>query len=247
MGANVSFFASNEFLLDIAKGKVEGHSLQYVTAFGEINSTEGIIWPLGGQLTFNDTPTTLYLSSSNNSDNQFISLVWLDANYAQQTSLVQLQGHTLVAIGLGLRINDMFTVATSPTLGDVYVANADNHSNGVPNDQAEIVATFEADGQFRPLSLYTVPAGFTAFGNVGYFSSPKGRDNDFFWNVRNPTTPIPKLRTNVCSVYQTTVQVDLSWTRAPEKTDVYFTANTAQGSGRVSTRTVVVLVDNTKL
>lgn len=243
----MSYFGSTEFLLRVAKGKVDGHSIQYVTAFGDVTTSEDIIWPLGGQYTFNDTPATLYLSSSDNTDNQFINVVWLDANYVQQTSLVQLQGHTLVTIGTGLRVNDMFTVATTPTIGDVYVANANNHTNGVPNLQSETVAVFEAVSQFRPLSLYTVPAGMTAFGVKGYFSSPKGRDNDFFWNVRNPTTPLPKLRTNVCSIYEATVEIDFAWTRAPEKTDVYFTSSTTAGTGRVSTRTAIILVDNTKL
>jgi len=248
VGHSMSYFGSTEFLLEVAKGKIDGHRIAFIPAFGDISTTETLIWRHGGAYTFNDTAATLYLSSSDNTDTQDVRIVWLDANYEEQTSLVTLQGHTLVTIGTGLRVNEIYTLDSTSTAGDVYVANANNHTNGVPNNQAEIVATFDSDAQVRQMGLYTVPAGYTVFG-VGeiYFSSPKGRDNDFFWNTRNPTTPTPTLKTNVTSIYQSTVAIELSYSPLPEKTDVFFTANTSTGSGHVTMSCPILIVDNTKL
>lgn len=244
----MSFFGPTEFLLEVAKGKVDGHRIIFMPALGDVSTTETMIWRQGGVYTFNDVPATLYLSSSDNADTQDVRVVWLDANYDEQTSLVTLQGHTLVTIGTGLRVNELYTLDTTPTAGDVYVANANNHTNGVPNNQAEIVATFTSDAQVRQIGLYTVPNGYTAFG-VGeiYFSSPKGRDNDYFWNTRNPAVPTPTLKLNVTSVYQSTVAIGLMYSPLPEKTDAFFTANTSSGSGRATMRGPILIVDNTKL
>lgn len=244
----MSFFGSTEFLLEVAKGKVTGHELLFFASNGDITTTETLIWPQGGAYTFNDTPATLYLSSSDNTDTQNIFIEWLDSNYDVQQSTIALQGHTLVSIGTGLRVNRMFTLASTPTAGDVYIANANNHTNGVPNNQAEIVSMFESADQIRKIGLYTVPDGHTVFG-VGeiYFSSPKGRDNDFFWNTRNPSTPTPTLRLNVTSLYQSTVPIELTYTPITAKTDVFFTASTSTGSGRVTTRGPILVVDNNYL
>lgn len=234
-----------DFLLDVVKGKVPGHSIQYVHAISpSIGVNQSLIWPLSGNVTFNDTPTTLYLTSTDNADTQFVQIEWLDANYDPITSLVQLSGHTPVAIGVGLRVNRAFTVATTATLGNVYIANANNHTAGVPNDPTEIVSYYDVATQTRSMALYTVPNNHTAIGLSGYFSSPKGRDNDFFWNVRNPNLPIPPINTNVVSVYQSTVEIDFKYTNIPEKTDAYFTAKTEASTGRVSLRIPVLTINN---
>ena len=233
------------YLFAIAKGEVPGHRMHYTHAVSpSIGTTQVLIWPLDFTPTFNDTATTLYLTSSDNTDTHFVQIDWLGADYKSTTSLIQLAGHTPVPIGVGLRVNRAFTVATTKTLGNVYVANANNHTLGIPNDNTEIVSYYSIATQTRSMALFTVPAGYTAFGVSGYFSAPKGRDNDFFWNVRNPNLPIPPINTNVVSVYQTTKEIDFAFTSIPEKTDAYFTANTTASTGRVSARIPTILVDN---
>ena len=232
-------------LLDIKHGKVPGHKIQYVHAYSpNIGTTQELVWPLGGNITFNDTPSTLYLTSTNAADNQYVQIEWLDGDYLPVTSLVQLNGQTPVAIGTGLRVNRAFTVAVTPTIGDVYIANANNHTSGVPNDATEVVMYYEASTQTRSMALFTCPAGHTTFGLTGYFSAPKSRDNDFFWNVRNPNLPIPPINTNIVSVYESTVELDFKLTDIPAKTDAYFTSSTSGGNGRVSLRIPILIVDN---
>ena len=242
---------SSDFILDISKGLIPGHKLIYVNSHAHtITTTSKLIWPFPSQYEFGDVATSLWLSSTNNADTQSVLVEWLDINYAQQTSVVTLTGQTPVefAIGVGLRINKIRTILTTvSTLGDVYATRENNHSGGIPNDTSMIVSAYESKTQTSNLALFTVPADKTLFGLTGYFSAPKGRDNDFYWNARNPLAGIPDTLTNVVSVYQETVEIDFAMTPIPARTDAWFTSETTQASGRVSCRVVGILVDNDKL
>jgi len=236
---------TSEFLLRVAQGRVPGHTLQYVHAYATVvGVTEILVWPKNDTYTFSDsTTTTLYLTSDNAADvGKVVRIYWLDGEYKPQRSDVQLNGTTPVVIGVGMRVNRMFTIGAA-TLGDVYVANALVHTAGVPV-LPHVVAYYEAKTQTRSMLLYTVPAGHTAYGIDGYFSSAKGKDTDFFWNVRNPQGFLPNINTNVVSVYESTVVIPFDWTSIPEKTDAFFTASASTSSGRVSSRIPILVVDN---
>lgn len=236
-----------DFLLRVSKGKVAGHRIQYIHSYAPLISTiEEFIWPLNGQYTFNDTPASLYLTSSSAADTGFVFIRWIDGDYKEQQGVYQLNGQAPVLIGIGLRVNQAFTAGVVKTAGDIYVSNALSHSSGVPT-QDTTVMMYEQKTQTRSMALYTVPKGHTAFGLSGYFSSPKSRDNDFYWNVRNPLGLLPPTNTNVVSVYETTAEVDFKFTSIPEETDAWFTAKSETGSGRVSIRIPALIVDNTYL
>ena len=243
---------SNEPLeLSISKGLIPGHEMVYVNAYANnIGTTTKLIWPFASQYVFSDVASSLWLSSTNATDTQPVLIEYLDNNYTPITAVVNLTGQTPVefAVGVGLRVNKMrTTLTTDQTLGDAYISRENNHTNGVPNDTATIVSAFEQRTQTSTLALYTVPVGFTLFGQVGYFSAPKNRDNDFYWNARNPNGGLPDTVTNVVSVYQSTIQIDFAMTPIPQRTDAFFTSLTETGSGRVSTRVVGILVDNNYL
>lgn len=243
-GGLVTTSTGEDFLLKVSKGLIEGHRLQYVHSYSTSTGTEeSFIWPLDGQYTFNDVASNLYLTSSDSGDTGFIFIRWLDEDCIEQQGTYQLNGTTPVLIGSGIRVNQAFTAGVDKTLGDIYVSNALSHTNGVPS-QATTVMMYEQKTQTRSMALYTVPANHTVFGLSGYFSSPKGRDNDFFWNIRNPDGLLPPINTNVVSVYQSTVEIDFKLTYIPEKTDAWFTAKTSAGSGRVSIRIPILIVDN---
>jgi len=240
--------SSEDFTLLVSKGLIAGHSMVYVNSCAEsIGVTPKLIWPFASQYVITDTPSTFYLSSSNASDNQNVLIEWLDSNYEQQTSIIALTGQTPVAFaaGVGLRVNKCRTIGmVSKTLGDVYISRALGHTGGVPTNTAMIVSGYRAKSQTSNLALFSVPAGHTLFGLSGYFSAPKGRDNDFFWNVRNSSLGIPPTETNVVSIYQSVIEINFEMTLIPEKTDAYFTSDTQNSTGRVSCRVVGMLVDN---
>lgn len=240
---------SNEpFTLLISKGLVPGHSMVYVNAYANsIGTTEKLIWPLSSQYVISDTPSTFWLTSTNVADANDILVEWLDGDRNRFSSVIALNGQTSVpfAIGVGLRINKIRAINdVAGTLGDVYISREDSHSNGVPTDPDMIVSYFAQNTQTSTLAAYAVPAGYTLFGLTGYFSSPKGKDNDFYWNARNVAAGIPATRTNVVSVYQSTIEIDFAMTPIPQYTDAYFTSKTASGSGSVDSRIVGILVDN---
>lgn len=241
---------SDDFIFNVSKGLVPGHRMVYVNSYANvINTSEKLIWPMLTPYVFGDTASTLYLSSTNTGDNQSVFIEWLDGDHVEHQSVVQLNGQTPVefAMGNGLRVNRALVTGPVSTQGDVYISREDNHSGGVPNDSSMIVTMFEQRTQTRSMAVYTVPAGHTLFGVSGYFSAPKNRDNDFFWNIRNPDSGLPATNTNVVSVYQTTTEVNFRATPVPEKTDAFFTSSTEAGTGRVSSRIVAVLVDNNYL
>ena len=239
------------FTLRVSKGLVPGHSMVYVNTFANsIGTTEKLMWPLASQYVITDTPSTFWLTSTNVADTNDILVEWLDSARNRVSTVVTLNGQASVpfAVGIGLRINKMRAINdVSGTLGDVYAARADSHSAGIPTDTDMIVSYFAQDTQTSTLAFYAVAAGHTLFGLTGYFSSPKGRDNDFFWNARNAAAGIPGTRTNVVSVYQTTVEIDFAMTPIPQYTDAYFTAKSETGSGSVDSRIVGILIDNNYL
>lgn len=234
----------------ISKGLISGHRMIYVNSYANtITTTTKLIWPFASQYVISDTPTSFWLSSTNASDTNDILIQTLDSSYNEQNFVIALNGQVPVefSAGVGLRINKIRCVSPIGTLGNVYAARANAHTGGVPNDTDMIVSAFEASKQTSNLALFSVPAGHTLFGQVGYFSAPKGRDNDFYWNARNAESNIPDTVTNVVSVYQNTIQIDFAMTPIPEKTDAYFTSSTAASTGRVSCRVVGILVDNNYL
>ena len=236
--------------LAISKGQITGHSMVYVNAYAnEITQTTKLIWPFDSQYVISDTPSSLWLTSTEALDNQNVLIEWLDGDHNKNTSLITLNGQTPVefAAGVGFRVNKCRTLSPTPTTGDVYISRVNAHAGGIPTNTDNIVSAYTSETQTSRLAFYSVPAGFTLFGDVGYFSSPKSRDNDFYWNVQNPSINIPKTETNVVMVYQNTVEINFAGTPIPEKTDAWFTAKTEAGSGRTSCRVVGILVDNNYL
>lgn len=237
--------------LAINKGKAPGHRMVYVNSFANnIGATEKLIWPLSTQYVISDTPSTFWLTSTSAADTKDILVEWLDGARNRFSTVVTLNGQTSVpfAIGVGLRINKMRTVnSIVGTLGNVYATRQDSHVAGIPTNPDMIVSYIEQAAQTSTLAFYGVPSGHTLFGTTGYFSSPKGRDNDFFWNARNAAIGIPPTRTNVVSVYESTIEIDFAMTPIPENTDAYFTAKTEAGNGSVDSRVVGILVDNNYL
>lgn len=242
--------SSESFELLVSKGLIPGHRMIYLNSYANnITTTTKLIWPFASQYVFGDTATSFWLSSTSATDTQNILIQTLDSDYNEQNFVIPLSGQTPVefSVSTGLRVNKVRNVSPQQTVGDVYVARENNHTGGIPDDIDMIVSAFEQSRQTSNLALFTVPAGHTLFGDVGYFSAPKGRDNDFYWNVRNQSAAIPETITNVVSVYESTVQLNFAMTPIPEKTDAYFTSNTLTASGRVSVRVVGILVDNNYL
>jgi hypothetical protein len=164
------FLISADFMLEIAKGNVLGHSIY--RKFGRIASiqatTPADCWEYGvtsgAELyTWSTTAAIDSISSSNAADTELISITMLDANYVEFTQTVNLQGQTRVPITPGLRLNRVYNANGSATLGDVYVYENTAIVAGVPTDVTKVRGFFSISGQQSLQSIYTVPAGKSAY------------------------------------------------------------------------------------
>lgn len=122
------------------------------------------VWSQGGTYTFLTSATTLYLSSSDNGDDQTITVEGLDGNYALQSKSKALTGQTQVALdGTWLRVFRAYNGDTTATAGDVYVAETDDLTGGVPDTATKIKAKIDAAAQQTLMAIYTIPAGYTGY------------------------------------------------------------------------------------
>jgi len=160
--------AFGDFLIEVAKGKVPGHSIVNLAGTNDdmgLNTLENI-WDQGGIYTYLTAETTLFVSSSNAADTSVDLIIdGLDGNYDRVTRTVTLNGQTQVAISGGmLRVFIMLVAGSIAPLGDVYLAETDTVTGGVPDTTSKIKAKMRQGLNITQMIMYTPPAGHTGFG-----------------------------------------------------------------------------------
>ena len=170
--AGGTLVTSGNFLIEVAKGNITGHSA--IFKFGrndEIDTTTDPedIWTYGGLYTYNNTPSIQYISSSNALDvGMEITVEGLDADYKEQSVTVLLNGQTQTQIGTGETFVRVFRAYNSGPIefaGNVliYDDTVVSVTLGVPSPTTSVKAEMRADDQQTYMALYTVPAGKTAY------------------------------------------------------------------------------------
>ena len=172
---------SGDFLIEVAKGNIAGHSL--IFKFGrnpdiDSGSDPEDIWTYGGLYTYPNTAAINYISSSDNADNQEITVEGLDSDYNPQSITVTLNGNTKTQIGTGetfLRVFRAFNSDTTEFAGTVYIYENDTTTTpGVPDTPSKVKAEIRSIDQQTYMALYTVPAGHTALFLGGAISITVG-------------------------------------------------------------------------
>jgi hypothetical protein len=130
------------------------------------------VWNLGGQKTWGAAAATIYISSTNqaNDNDIYITVEYIDANGLEATVTGQLHAtdaRTFVSLGVtALDVNRAYLSGDNEALtGTVYISNdnTDVGGNGIPDTIGNALATIPpADGQTMQ-ALYYVPANRTAF------------------------------------------------------------------------------------
>lgn len=167
-----SFVLSQDFFLRVALGLVSGYS--FVNKFGrnpdlDTGANGEDIWTQGGLYTFLAAAATLYVSSSQAADTQEITVQGLDATWAFQEKTIDLTGQAQAAIeGTWLRVLRAFNSDSTPTTGDVYIAETDNLTGGVPDTASKVKAKIDIYAQQTLMAMYTVPLGKTGYYIGGY-------------------------------------------------------------------------------
>lgn len=168
--------AYEPFDLQVARGQIDGHSTQNIYGYQPAVATTFIpLWENATEYTF-PVSAQIMLLTGTDADTARVLISGLDANYAQISESVTLNGATGVQTTKQyLRINGMQVVSGNPAAtvtltnlaGDTVYAKI---NTGVGRTQA---------------SIFTVPAGFTYFlQRVNIYTSLNGNN---FVTYRNKT------------------------------------------------------------
>jgi hypothetical protein len=144
------------FELQVARGQITGHEVVNVFGYSSGTPNTGFIaaWENNSAYAFPTAASAMLVTSSSASDTAVTILIsGLDANYARISELVTLNGTTAVTTtSVFFRINSVVTTAGT-AVGTMYVKNA----GGTTYAQVTI-----GSGRTN-MSVYTVPAGYTAY------------------------------------------------------------------------------------
>ena len=227
------------FELQVARGQITGHEVVNVFGYSTGTPNTGFIaaWENNSAYAFPTVASTMVVTSSSASDTAVTILIdGLDANYDSITESVNVNGtNAVTTTKVFFRIHSVVTTAGT-AVGTMYVKNA----GGTTYAQVAIGA-----GRTN-MSVYTVPAGYTAYWTqFDSFSSTSVTSGVFATfrallttpaGVNNVTLSIPFLN-------------DFSVTRPypigyPEKTDVQWQNKSSGAALAIGTLAIGVLVKN---
>jgi len=168
---------NKDFLLEVAKGNVPGHKMGTMIALNpDVGTTETeTIWDLGDTYTYLTADTQLYISSTSASDTAvFVVVTGLDEDYLEVTRTVTVNGQTQVALsGLMFRVFVAVVAGSTSPVGDLYIAESDTLTAGVPDTATKIKSQIALTGldsgtEFASHNIthngfLTVPAGKTLY------------------------------------------------------------------------------------
>jgi hypothetical protein len=174
---------TTDFLIEVAKGTVLGHSL--VFKYGrnpdiDTGTDPEDVWTYGGTYTYNNTPSIQYISSDNALDiGMEITVEGLDENYNPQSITVALNGQTQTQIGTGETFVRVFRAYNSGPLefaGNllIYDDTVTSVTLGVPSPTTSVKAEIKAIEQQTYMAIYTIPAGKTGYFLGGAISLTTG-------------------------------------------------------------------------
>lgn len=207
------------------------------------DSTNATIWPKNTVYAFPATATIMTLYSSSTADTTQLVLVdGLDANYAEISEVVALNGQIGRATTLAyLRINNLTVLSDSP-LGNISLGTG-AATAGVPTNTYGYIA---ATDNLSAAAVYTVPANWTLrlisgslsvggttgsqVATIGFYSTVNG--------VRYLTSKIGSANGFQFFSYNPALDV-------PEKTDIVASGTMSSGTALVTSTFNGFLVKNT--
>jgi len=223
---------SQDFFLEVTKGNITGHSnINIVGNSPDINSTEETVWDFTDKYVYLTDDTTLYASSSDNGDTQDIVITGLDSDYLAVTRTVTLSGQTQVELsGQMFRVFSAYVNDSTTPAGDVYIAESDTLSGGVPTTDSKIKAKILQGKNITRMGIYTVPAGKSLIVTKLRFGVGKGKDARIFANIRYLGGVW--LCIADFNIYELSDEYDIlgAGFTFPEKTDMEFSATSSVNS-----------------
>ncbi len=252
----MSHFGTTDFMLEVAKGKIPGHS--QMNKFGENQDIDTgtdpeDVWDYGGLYIFSTTADIDSMSCATG-DTVEMTVIGLDSNWDEVAQTKTLTGQTTVTLDTPLiRVYRAYNSSGTDLTGDVYIyINGASVAAGVPTVAAEVRAQVTAAAQQTLMCIYTVPADHTAFFISGYVAYAKSSSTgaNFSWKARAfggvfQTKSVIALIGTGSSVWNYHYGVPLA---LPEKTDIKITCDEVEANNTsVSGGFDLILVENTFL
>jgi hypothetical protein len=239
-------FENNYFA--IAKGEVTDNSTVFISG-GNLQANPAnmpeTVWNVGGAYpwsAWNGGNKRLYLVSTSASDTHSVLLSGLDNNYNPISEVVTLQGTTPVASALStyFRLNSaMYLDGDFANIGDITIkiGSASGTTVGMIGDTEGLTS----------MSIYTVPAGYTAYSTYGDFSCNKNEAARLVarWRFQNTSF----INVYATEIYQQFIVANPPVPGAiPEKTDIDNQIHLVTTNGtRVYSNQQLLLVKNNAL
>ena len=241
-----------DFFLNISRGKISGITTEF--KFGRsvaITTTESVIWDGGGNYTFLTVAETMDVVSDDTDDDaagvgaRTIVVFGLDANYAPIQELVIMDGTNVVTTNLSFLRVFRALVLTSGSNDPIDDANkGDITITG--HDSSTLQAKMLINNGQTLMSVYTVPAGKTAYVTGASLSCGQGKECLFKAKFRNgPTSEYAFGVKFSLDLYQNSYFGTFATPlRMPEKTDALWTAQTSVGTIAAAASFGMILEDN---
>jgi len=256
----MSYNPSQNFLIEVAKGNIAGHSL--VNKFGFNDSVGSTLQPVTDGAVY-QTPTTAQslevVSSSANdtsagSGARTLEIQGLDASFAAQTVTVSMNGTAAVAVtGTWMRVFRM-RVLTSGTYATQSVGS---HAGTLTLRGASAGATWATIGLTASsfpvgqteIGCYTIPSGYTGYLLSKHISIESTKVPNILWfrreNADDVAAPFDAMRLferHYGSASEITYKPPAPAITLPAKTDIGAMAYIATGSASVSVEFQILLV-----
>lgn len=248
--------SNNDFFFDIALGKVEG--IKYFSSRGRnpnIDSGQSVdVWSLADiipRVNYPSADVTMYMSSTNVGDvGNLIIMEGLDVDYNEQTGVATLNGQNQVEIKdlLGnpitfLRFFRAQNLSSSELLGDVYIAESDTLTGGIPDTNSKKYSKLLIGDERTFDAIYTIPAG--KVGNAALINFSVNRGKDALLKTRTRSEGGVFVTGNNFDVYQSFLSPTLL--RIPgfvgEKTDIVFSTTVNNEDTTVTAKLDLIVVD----
>jgi hypothetical protein len=244
-----------DFFVETARGNIFGgvnsamgghnHKVE-VSIFDDSGKPNNIetVWEQGGRYVYLTTDTQLYASSTDAGDNQILVIIGLDDNYEQVIRFATLNGQNQVALNaLIFRIFQVVTISSTNPVGDIYIAESDSLTGGVPDTVSKIKSKMVGGTAQSAQAITTVPAGKTAYiydleGSIG-----KSKDTNIFLGFR-PSLGLEISLAPPFEIFQTTFNFLSKGILLVEKTDIEINAATRDIDSPITAGLKFILFDN---
>ncbi len=231
----MTFIASTEFVMEVAKGNVAGHSLANLVMRSLFIDNTGFkdIWGVDGNMTLPAAAETWEVLSSSASDTsagagaRSVAVTYLDDSYVLRTKVVALNGTTPVTLNTDhFKPRNVVVVSSDPAVGhNVGTITVRSTGGGTPTRNI-IEAEFSASAD----TLYTVAADESVFFLKQSPYWPKNFDGEIqgVLGIEETNTTITG---GIFPSYQNTFDITFrAPLRFPEKTDIRFRAKSSSAT-----------------